>query len=79
LLSTVPYRRSGAMMRGEPGGGAVGSLGFVTAVPPAVPLPAPDVLRLLGLELRPEPLLLKLPPGPLPTVGVFARIPGWFG
>ena len=60
------------MIRAAPGGGAVGSLGLVEALPPA-----PGVLRLLGLELRPEPAVVpKLPPGPLPTVGLFGLIAG---
>ena len=42
--------------------------------------PAPGVLRLLGLELRPGPEVdPKLPPGPLPTVGLLGRIAGWLG
>ena len=56
-------------MRGAPGGGAVGSVD-------GLPL-APGLLRLLGLELRPElDVVPKLPPGPLPTVGLFGRIAG---
>jgi hypothetical protein len=70
------------MMRGDPGGGAVGSLGLVALplAPGVLRLPGeftPGALRLLGLELSSDPL--KLPPGPLPTVGLFGRIAGWFG
>jgi hypothetical protein len=52
-------------------------VGFV--VEPGAPFPR--FPRLLGLVLRPEPdwPLVKLPPGPLPTVGLLCGTAGWLG
>ena len=54
-------------------------LGFV---PPGLVVepgaPVPRLPRLLGLLLRPEPdwPVVKLPPGPLPTVGLLGGMAG---
>jgi len=61
------------MMLGVPVDGVVGSLGFTDPLAPGA------VLRPLGLEVMPPWLVPKLPPGPLPTVGLVCGIVVTFG
>jgi hypothetical protein len=61
------------MMRGAPGGGAVGSR-------ETTPLPVEGGFRLLGLLVNPAPLGVRgLSPNSRPTVGLLGLMGGMFG